>query len=103
MHACIHVQLTNKTFHVKTCHRENACPACYKYRHYLKYLYADVLGLSEEAEEKAIEEAEQKAESSYIKSSICDYWKGNQVGWIPCVHVQIRAFFTNFVAMKFLT
>lgn len=37
-------------------------------------------GLSEEAEEKAIEEAEQKAESSYIKSSICDYWKGHQVG-----------------------
>jgi hypothetical protein len=36
--------------------------------------------LSEEAEEKAIEEAEQKAESSYIKSSICDYWKGHQVG-----------------------
>ncbi|CAB3995226.1 Unconventional myosin-X, partial [Paramuricea clavata] len=35
-------------------------------------------GLSEEAEEKAIEEAEQKAESSYIKSSICDYWKGHQ-------------------------
>lgn len=36
-------------------------------------------GLNEEAEEKAIEEAEQKAESSYIKSSICDYWKGNKV------------------------
>lgn len=38
-----------------------------------------LIGLSEEAEEKAIEEAEQKAESSYIKSSICDYWKGHKV------------------------
>jgi hypothetical protein len=40
-------------------------------------------GLSEGAEEKAIEEAEQKAESSFIKSSICDYWKAYKVGCIP--------------------
>lgn len=43
-------------------------------------------GLSDEAEEKEIEAAEQKAESSYIKSSICDYWKGNKVR-IYCVGI----------------
>lgn len=38
-------------------------------------------GGSEEAEEKAIAEAEEKQESSFIKSSICSYWKGNKVSY----------------------